>query len=357
MTKFGKLPEWERGDLRPTLKQLDAFARAVHVPFGYLFLPDPPDERLPIPDFRTASDRAKTRASPDLIDTLYSMQRRQMWLREHLIESEAEPLEFVASATLDDDPDDVGREMRRTIGLDEGWARYVRTWQEAVSELRRMIERLGVMAVVNKHVGNDANRRLRAEEFGGFALTDRYAPLVFVNGADVKSGQMFNLAHELAHVWLGEEGLSGFENLLLGGTKVEDWCSRAAAEFLVPSGDLIDRWEQAKRTQCPIAVLAESLKASPVIVARRAMDLDLVTRESFLEFCRNQISKERQSSPANTEGDFCNDQDARVGKLFATRVMRAALEGRIGFKAAYDLTDLGGRDFRDYAARLGIRFV
>ena len=36
--RFGKLPEWESGVIQPTLKQLEAFARTVHVPFGYLFL-------------------------------------------------------------------------------------------------------------------------------------------------------------------------------------------------------------------------------------------------------------------------------------------------------------------------------
>ena len=61
--KFKKLPEWEAGERQPTLKQLEAFARAVHVPFGYLFLPEPPEESLPIPDFRTFAGRAVTRPS------------------------------------------------------------------------------------------------------------------------------------------------------------------------------------------------------------------------------------------------------------------------------------------------------
>ena len=355
--KFKKLPEWESGELQPTLKQLEAFARAVHVPFGYLFLREPPDESLPIADFRTISDTARDRASPDLIDTLYAMQRRQAWLREHLVESGAEPLAFPASARLADDPGAVGREMRCTLGLDEGWAAGVHSWQDAVNELRRMIERLGVMAVINGVVGNNTHRRLSVAEFRGFALTDHYAPLIFVNGADAKSAQMFTLAHELAHIWLGEGGLSGFENLLPGGTDVEDWCNRAAAEFLVPSRELRERWIQAKRDPHPFDALGRSFKVSPVVAARRAMDLKLVERRAFFEFHERYINREHRGGTTPSGGDFYNNQNARVGKLFATHVMGAAMGGEIGFREAYELTGLRGGTFQDYAGKLGIRLA
>ena len=351
--KFKKLPEWESGETRPTLKQAEAFAHAVHVPLGYLFLSEPPEERLPIADFRTVSDKARVKASPDLIDTLYAMQRRQAWLREHLVENEAEPLAFAASARLADDPDAVGREIRGTIGLDDGWAAGVRTWQDAVNELRRMIEQLGVMAVINGVVGNNTHRRLSAGEFRGFALTDHYAPLIFVNGADAKSAQMFTLAHELAHIWLGEEGLSGFENLLPGGGNVEDWCNRAAAEFLVPSRELRERWLQVRREQHRFEALGRSFKVSPVVAARRAMDLKLVERSAFFEFYEHHINRERRDGTTRSGGDFYNNQNARVGQLFATHVMRAAMGGQIGFREAYELTGLRGGTFQDYAGRLG----
>ena len=352
--KFRKLSEWESGETQPTLKQLEAFASAVHVPFGYLFLREPPDERLPIADFRTVADTATTRASPGLIDTIYTMQRRQAWLREHLVENEAEPLTFAASARLADDPVVVGREMRRTLGLDKGWSAGVRSWQDAVNELRRVIERLGVMAVINGVVGNNTHRRLSGAEFRGFALTDRYAPLIFVNGADAKTAQMFTLAHELAHVWLGEGGLSGFENLLPGGTDVEDWCNQAAAEFLVPSHGLREIWIQVRREQHPFEAVGRSFKVSPVVAARRAMDLKLIQRSAFFEFYGRYIDREHRGGATSSGGNFYNTQNARVGKLFAAHVMGAAMGGEIGFREAYELTGLRGGTFQDYAGKLGI---
>ena len=352
--KFKKLPEWEAGQTRPTLKQLEAFSRAVHVPFGYLFLSEPPYERLPISDFRTVADTANAKPSPDLLDTLYAMQRRQAWLREYLVENDAEPLSFAASARISDDPDAIGREMRRALGLEEGWAAEVRKWQDAVNELRRIIEGLGVMAVINGVVGNNTHRRLSVAEFRGFALTDRYAPLIFVNGADAKSAQMFTLAHELAHIWLGEAGLSGFENLLPVGTGVEDWCNQAAAECLVPSRELRNRWSQLRRARHPFEAVARLFKVSPVVAARRALDLKLIGRSAFFDFYETRMNRELRGDTKPPGGDFYNNQNARLGKLFATYVMRAAMAGQVGFRDAYEMTGLRGGTFQDYARRLDV---
>ncbi|MDE2655570.1 MAG: ImmA/IrrE family metallo-endopeptidase [Gemmatimonadota bacterium] len=353
-TRLPQIPAWVRRERQPTLKQLEKLARVTHTPLGYLMLPEPPEERLPVPDYRAVAGAVRSRPSPDLLDTLYTMRRRQQWLRESLMESEAEPLDFVAIARLTDEPAAVGREIRRALGLDGGWAPRVRTWQDAVSELRRAIEQLGVMAVINGVVGNNTHRRLSVKEFRGFALTDSYAPLVFVNGADAKSAQMFTLAHELAHIWLGEEGLSGFETLLPGGIDVEDWCNQAAAELLAPEREIRARWREVKRQTDPFETLARTFKVSPVVAARRILDLGLVDRGTFFDFYEDYVNRERRSGTKPSGGDFYNNQNTRVGELFATQVLRAAMEGRIGFKKAYDLTGLRGGTFQRYARRLGV---
>ncbi len=352
--RIPQLRAWVRREKQPTIKQLEKLARLTHTPLGYLFLLEPPDERLPVPDYRTVASATRGRPSPNLLDTLYMMQRRQDWLRESLVEHDREPLAFVASVRLSDEPDAVGREMRRALGLDGGWAAGVRTWQDAVSEMRRAVERLGVMAVINGVVGNNTHRRLSVEEFRGFALTDPYAPLIFVNGADAKSAQMFTLAHELAHIWLGTEGISGFEVLLPGGSDVEDWCNRAAAELLAPARKLRARWREVKREVSRFEELARTFKVSPVVAARRALDLNLVDRSTFFDFYKRYVNRERKGGTKSSGGDFYNNQNTRVGELFGIQVLRAAMEGRIGFKQAYDLTGLRGGTFQKYAKRLGV---
>ena len=94
--RFPQLDAWERGSALPTFRQLEAFARATYTPIGYLFLQEPPDESLPIADLRTVGDEPMRRPSPNLLDTVYAMQRRQAWMRDELIiEHETPPLSFV----------------------------------------------------------------------------------------------------------------------------------------------------------------------------------------------------------------------------------------------------------------------
>lgn len=48
------LEGWERGKVRPTLEQLEAFAKATRVSVEFFFLAESPVECVPISDFRTA---------------------------------------------------------------------------------------------------------------------------------------------------------------------------------------------------------------------------------------------------------------------------------------------------------------
>ncbi|HYF19821.1 MAG TPA: DNA-binding protein, partial [Ramlibacter sp.] len=80
VARFPRLADWESGAIQPTLRQLEDFARATHAPLGYFFLPSPPQETLPIPDFRTMR-RGVPRLSADLLDVIYTCQNRQVWYR------------------------------------------------------------------------------------------------------------------------------------------------------------------------------------------------------------------------------------------------------------------------------------
>ena len=149
-------------------------------------------------------------------------------------------LPFVGSARLEDDAVEVASRMRRALGLDLEERRRLSTWTEALRRFIEQADALGVLVMVSGVVGSNNRRRLDPQEFRGFALADPLAPLIFINGADTKAAQMFSLAHELAHIWLGQSAVSDAEARATPNQAVERWCNRIAAELLVQLGALRD---------------------------------------------------------------------------------------------------------------------
>jgi Zn-dependent peptidase ImmA (M78 family) len=351
--KFPKFGAWESGELRPTLKQLESFAKATRTPLGMLFLATPPNLPLPIPDFRTVGDQAVAAPSPDLLDTVYTMQRRQQWLREYLMDSDAGPLEFVGSIDVNEDPIEVAAGIRERLGIGMNWAQSIPTWSDALRALRAAIEEARILPVLNGVVGNNTHRKLDPREFRGFALADAYAPLIFVNGADAKAAQMFTLAHELAHLWIGAEGVSNLEETLPANTAVEIFCNKVAAEFLVPAAELAQAWPAASAALEPFQQLARRFKVSPIVAARRAWDLQLIEKKTFFEFYEAYEEDDRRVRTKQSEGgDFYATQNTRVGKRFARLVARAAKEGKLLYRDAYALTGLTSETFDQYVRSL-----
>ena len=352
--RFPKLPQWEGGEAQPTFKQLERFAKATLTPFGALFLEEPPDDKLPVADFRTLKGQQPARPSAALMTTVQQMQRRQEWMREYLIEAGEEPLAFVRTVTLASSRVDAANNIRRTLGVDDGWASTHSTWSAALVGLRRAVEEIGVLVVVNGVVENNTRQKLDPEEFRGFVLCDDYAPLIFINGADFTSAQMFTWAHELAHLWLGTGGVFNLVDLQPYDDDVERFCNEVAAEVLIPGDELDGCWPSVAKSAEPFQALARRFKVSPLVAARRVSDRKLMARDDFYEFLgRYTADERRRSAQQSSGGNFYNAQRGRVGRRFGSAVIRAAREGRLLYRDAYRLTGLHGRSFDQFAQTLG----
>ena len=352
--KFPRIHQWADEESRPTLRQLESLAKATFTPLGYFFLAEPPEERLPIPHFRTIHDDTLAKPSPDLLETVQIMQRRQAWMREFLIEQGQDELSFVGSSRRKEEPRLVVQRMLETLDLDMGWAAMERTWTDALHTLRQSIEDTGILVVVNGIIGNNTHRKLDPNEFRGFVLVDDYTPLVFVNGTDGKAAQMFTLAHELAHVFYGSSAAFDLREMQPADNPMERMCDRVAAEFLVPERELHQIWPSVRENSEPFQTIARHFKISALVAARRALDTNLINREAFLNFYRAYQSDERRASTDRSPGgDFYANQNLRIGQRFASTVIRAAKEGKLLYSEAYRLTDLYGKTFDHYAASLG----
>ena len=344
--------EWLSGEKKPTLTQLENFANTTLTPLGFLFLKQPPKQELPMPHFRTLADEEPRGPSPDLIDSVHTMQRRQFWMREFLIEQGQEPLPFVGSAARDEPTSSTAQRMRETLGFDHGWAAQVRTWAEALRTFREAMEDASILVVVNGVVGNSTRRKLAPEEFRGFVLVDEYAPLAFVNGADGKAAQMFTLAHELAHIFFGKSAAFDLRDMQPADDPTEKACNSVAAEFLVPRHELLQLWPSVSNDPDPLDRIAREFKVSTIVAARRALDLQLIDWSQFMSFYHERQSEWHAVSSGKEGGNFYHTQNVRVGRRFFSAINQAAKEGKLLYSEAYQLTGLHGRTFDRYVSRL-----
>lgn len=341
---------WLAGDRKPTYNQLQSFARRAMVPFGYLFLKEPPNEELPLPDYRTRTGQGVRQPTPNLIETIFEMQRRQEWMREYLLDQGHAELPFVGAAKVGERITPLTQRIRKALGLADDWAEQQAGWEDALRFLREQVEEAGILIFVNGIVGNSTRRKLDPNEFQGFVLVDRVAPLIFVNGADYKVAQMFTIAHELAHVWVGQSALFDLTAMRPANFEVEKYCNAVAAEFLVPADKLAAAWPTAPDGDAAFTMLARRFKVSPIVIARRAKDRKMITTEEFFSFYERYMQRERKKQDEHSGGgNFWLTQNVRLGQRFGRAVIAAAQEGRLSYTDAYDLTRLYGDTFDKYA--------
>jgi|HubBroStandDraft_1064217.scaffolds.fasta_scaffold07992_2 hypothetical protein len=193
--RFPHFEKWQKRELQPTLRQLEHFAEVTRTPVGYLFLQAPPVEKVPIPDFRTVGNKRVGKPSPDLLETIYICQQRQEWYRDFLISNKEEGLKFVGSVTTNSDTRTAALAISDLLGFSIDERRQIPTWVEALRQFIEQADRAGILVMVSGVVGNNNYRKLDPSEFRGFALSDPLAPLIFINGSDTKSAQMFTIAH------------------------------------------------------------------------------------------------------------------------------------------------------------------
>lgn len=334
--RFKRWPLWLSGEAQPTLKQLEDFAHLTHTAFGYFFLPQPPALALPVPDFRTLRDEALAEPSSDLLDTLYLCQQRQDWYRDHARTHGLPALPFVGSASLQEAPEGVAQRLRETLGLSTEARRQLPTWTDALRQLIAKAEDAGVMVMVSSVVGSNSHRKLDVGEFRGFALADGLAPLIFMNGADSKAAQMFTLAHELAHVWLGATGVSDTHAGQVPEQRTERWCNQVAAELLMPMDQLRAGHQPDAPIPDEIQRLAREFKVSTLVALRRLFDAGYLTRTALWQHYRDEQERLRtlkeRSSPG---GDFYRSLGARTSKRFARAILSSTLEGLTSFPDAF----------------------
>lgn len=288
-----KLAEIESGTKSPTRSQLIRIAQVYRRPLVSFYMNEPPRKGERGEDFRTLGASVANRENANLDALLRDIRARQEMVKS-LIEDEGQATElpFVASMTMRHGVQAVVRSIAQAIGFDPEKPRKSGSTgpDDLFRELRARCEAAGIFVLLLGDLGSH-HSVISETVFRGFALADTIAPFVIINDQDAQSARSFTLVHELAHIWLGQTGISGSPDKIAPATprgQIEQFCNDVAGEFLLPGSALKHRpaaLDTGTRVaaQRVIADLAQAWSVSEPMVAYRINRLGWISGEAYRE--------------------------------------------------------------------------
>lgn len=328
-----KYGEWLDGKSDPTFSMAQKFAQKLYVPFGYLFLQEPPKEELAIPFFRKSQGGSQ---SLNISDTVNEMIDRQDWLSDYLRNNDFDKIPFIGKYKGVSDPAILSKAIHKELGLPINWAFDYHTVNDAINHLVQVMEDKGVVITFNSMVGNNTKRPLSVKECRGFCLVDDYAPFVFVNSKDAKGAQVFSLMHEFAHLLLGYSSGVGDNAALEHASDIERLCDSTAALTLVPTDLLAEEWT---KTPYGYDVLARRFKVSRYVIARRANEEGYIAKERLFQLL-HEWDEEPQTARSSGPVDFNVMAVRRNSRTFLIHLCNALDSHQILHSDAYRMVGL-----------------
>lgn len=336
-----KVVSWTLGNDHPTFIQAQTAAKVLGIPFGYFYLQKPPEEDLPLMDFRTVGSVGRNldvNTKNLLQDILY----KRDWFKEYRVQQGYEKVSFIGSASQDMPPALVAKMISQTLSL--GPRPKKGTFEEYLKFLVAQAENAGIWVMRTSMVGNNTHRPLSVNMFRGVAISDPLVPLILINSRDVKSAQIFTLAHELAHLWLGESGIS---NVDLGAPRrdrvagIEAFCNKVAAEILTPKNEFLKHWRRHISLNEQVDELAGMFKVSRVVIARRALDCRLISYEEYSTFYQREQARWDDEAEKRKDKSGSVPQHVmlpiRYGRSFTRSVLTEAVRGTMLLREAASL--------------------
>jgi Zn-dependent peptidase ImmA (M78 family)/transcriptional regulator with XRE-family HTH domain len=359
-----KLKEWEEGINQPTIRQAQTLARAYKRPFALFFLPEIPRDFQPLQDFRKQGSKSLSTASVFIIREI---QQKQAWISEVNEENDEEKLSFVGKYTLNDNPSIVADDILNTLNINPPnykTGNPIREWIDAAELNGIFISRTSFI---------HSRLKLDSEEIQGFAISDPYAPFVFINSDDWNAPQLFTLVHELAHIWIAETGISNdIEPEIKNKDKlhpVELFCNEVAANALIPKNIISNLDKTIFNNSREIFKVAKNLGVSSFAFLVRALKMNLIPisvyqklkREADIEYnaflkreadikAKLKAKQKEQDKPSGP--NYFLLQLNRNSRLFTQTVLDAFHGGFIEPTQASNLLNVQINKFRKLEAQL-----
>lgn len=334
--KVKKIDEILVGETNPTFKQLSDIAKIINIPTGLLLL----NKKININDnninFRTINSHTLSEMSPELRDTIAEMQTKQDFLK-----SEVEiDLDFVGLFSIRNKESEVLEQLISLLGDN--------CTSDRLSKYRKRLNSLGVFVFINGKVKDNTHRNLNLNEFRGFVLTDKKAPIIFINQKDTKTGQLFTLIHEFVHLLLGENELSE-SNHFNSTDPIEVFVNKIAGDFLVPKSSIESIFDSSVDPAEQLEKISRKFEVSKFVITRRLLDLKYINQNEYdsiiqtlnVEFENNQKYKKKSGG-----GNYLKNLNYRMDKSFFKYLNNARIENRISYSEAINIAGVGYKGYK-----------
>lgn len=327
------------GSKSPTFNQLSNIAKTIYIPLGLLLLKDPIEDPIKDIDFRTIDSSNLEGFSPELRDTIREMKVKQDFLREEI----EEELEFVGKFSIEDDYMTVANGIREYLNLSENY--YKNISKKNFNVLRDKVNEIGVFVFLNGKIKDNTHRPLNLNEFRGFVLSDKKAPIIFINQIDSKNGQIFTLIHELVHLFLNENEIFNIvEHKTYKYNPTEYFANKVTAEILVPSKYV------SQTNSDDILELSNKFQVSRFVIARRLYDLKYINKKEY-ETIITDLQKEAENISDFTKkrssgGNYNNNIKFRMDKPFVGYIENALASNKITYTEAFSILGVGYKGYK-----------
>lgn len=341
---FKRLSNENDGAVSLTLKQAEKLAKVLRYPFVFLLLDSPVTDidKLPIADFRSIEGK-EINPNINLKEQIEYCQNQQDWFSDYVNTCDLDVFKYNGKFSLHDDPQKVGLKLKEFLKITYKLSKNANDY---LKRLKIILENNGILVSSSKVLKNTQNR-LSLSDFRGFTLYDDNAPLIFINGNDSTSAQIFTLCHELGHIVLGQSGVS--DVVKNNSKKIEKWCNEFAANILMPKNDVIDTFDQYINISQFLQDATKLFHLSTNALLLRIYNLNLIDKDTFdKEWAKAKaLYKDYLKSLQESNGKSSGYYYKTVNSRLSHRLLQSLISS----------TSVGKTTFRDAACLLGLKSV
>ena len=333
--------KWESGEKRPSIAQARKAAEVYKRSLAVFYLPEPPKGFDTIKDFRLLPDKSLGEWSPELALLIRQIMIKQQWLSEYLADMELGKVSFVGCVTTQTSQLEIAADIRNRLDLPISKQISCNDSREALNLWVEHAEMAGIN--ICRQGG------IESEEARGFALTDEYAPFIYINSNDSYAGRLFTLVHEIVHLWINQPGISNlrgdFHNSNKPEAKIEQFCNSIAAKTLVNSKVLLLQWKMRNKDHElieQIKKIARYFCVSEEVIARSLLETKKITNNTYQNLRKRYLKEWENYKKVKGSGgpQYGLRRALENGNYFSQVVLGAYQQGRILAREASSLLNV-----------------